>query len=616
MAHNKPINQSKLGQQKARAALLPDEFAVIGNLISRGEFERAITALQKHVAKPDPSHDALTLMGGALARLKRYDQAEYYFRKVAQLHPNAAPALSNLALILAEQGRPADAAPIYEQAFTLRGGLTPSNVANYAACLNTLHRSTEAAAFVERALQHIQADSWILAHYANALSLAGRIEASFEVSRQAVARDQGSIFHRSSLAARANYIPALTAEQIAMAHRACGQLVERSVAAMNRPLALRTAPINSARPTIGILSNDLREHAVTSFLIPYLRHADRAAFRLVAISTTLVTDQRTAELRPLFDQFIEISGVDQHALAERIARENIDVLIDLNGLTDGSHLSALALKPAPIQITYLGYPNTTGLSSVDYRITDSFCTPPGTESLFTEKPLRIDPTMHCFEPRTPAPVADGYTPPAAKNGFVTFASFSTTAKLNAPLLDLWAKVLAAAPTAKLVLSHHGFADPHLRAGLTAYFEKQGIEATRIDCRQPVKTTTEAINRYAEVDLVLDTFPYTGTTTVCEALTSGVPVISRKGETPAARVADSLLRAAGLPEYSTDSPEAYIALATKLAEQTLAAAKTNPTKLAQDRAALAAKVRSSPLCDGPAFAKRFEAAIRSVVAAAK
>jgi predicted O-linked N-acetylglucosamine transferase (SPINDLY family) len=288
--------------------------------------------------------------------------------------------------------------------------------------------------------------------------------------------------------------------------------------------------------------------------------------------------------------------MDDAALSSRIRSEQIDILLELNGHTGGNRLPALADKPAPVMIHALGYPNTTGLDAVDWRLVDSITDPPGAEAFCTERLLRLDPCFLSYAPPHNAP--EPQIPPAESR--ITFGVFNALAKITNETLGWWAAILAALPGARLLFKTTAFSDPAARAHFVERLTAAGIDAARYEIA-PGTGIVEHMAAYGRVHVALDTAPYNGTITTCEALWMGVPVVCLAGDRHAARVSATLLHAIGKPEFIAQSPEEYIALAIRLAQ--------DRTTLEQLRFRLRETMRQSPLLDAEAYAGRFYGALR-------
>jgi protein O-GlcNAc transferase len=285
-----------------------------------------------------------------------------------------------------------------------------------------------------------------------------------------------------------------------------------------------------------------------------------------------------------------------------IERDQIDILVDLAGHVGDNRLLVMARKPAPIQVTYLGYPDTTGLAAIDYRLTDVIADPPdlGAQRFYTEELAFLPDGFLCYRPPDFAPVIAPL--PAEKAGFVTFGSFNNNCKINPTVTDLWAQVLRANANSRLLLKLKGGDDTSIRDRYLDLFEKAGLGRARVDI-QGWKSPDEHLQTYAQMDIALDTYPYNGTTTTCEALWMGVPTVSLLGECHPSRVGLSILTRLGLEFFVASTPREYVAKATALA--------TNLPALAQIRRTMRARIAASGLCYAKGFAARVEAAYRQM-----
>jgi len=289
-------------------------------------------------------------------------------------------------------------------------------------------------------------------------------------------------------------------------------------------------------------------------------------------------------------------------VAERIREDEVDILVDLTGHTGENRLLVFARKPAPVQVTYLGYPNTTGLPTIDYRLTDAWADPPGqTECFHTEELVRLPDGFLCYQPLQESP--DVTVLPAKAAGRISFASFNNASKVGAEVIALWSKILHAVPGARLIMKAAQLSDLGVRGHFESLFEQQRISPAQIELRGSVLASTEHLAMYQEVDIALDPFPYNGTTTSCEALWMGVPVITLAGRTHAARVGVSLLSSVGLPELIADTPAAYLELAVRLAKDL--------DRLETLREGLRHKMQQSPLTDATGFTRSLESVYRMI-----
>jgi predicted O-linked N-acetylglucosamine transferase (SPINDLY family) len=356
---------------------------------------------------------------------------------------------------------------------------------------------------------------------------------------------------------------------------------------------------DAERPlSIGYMSGSLDGRVLGHFLRNVFVHHDRAQFSTYAYSATKHADATTDELKRTFEHWRDVRALDDDAVAALIAKDGIDILVDLDGHTPDARLFVLARKPAPVQITWLGYWNTTGMTTVDYVITDPYTTPEGSPQRYTERPLYLPDTRFCY---APVPYAPQVAPlPALTRGKFTFGSFNRYDKLGPELIATWAEILSLSPDTRLVIKNSAIDVPHARAELARRFAAHGIAAERVELRG--RTPHAAmLAEYGDIDLALDTFPYNGGLTTCEALWMGVPMVAIAEERMISRQTAAMLRAVGLPQFIANSRDDYVALAMHWSRRR--------DELAAIRAGLREQMRTSALCDGPRFTRELEGALR-------
>jgi predicted O-linked N-acetylglucosamine transferase (SPINDLY family) len=355
-----------------------------------------------------------------------------------------------------------------------------------------------------------------------------------------------------------NYHPSLTPKEKFEEHL---RWAARHATFPLKPKPRRTGP---RRLKIGYVSADFYRHSVSSFIEPILAGHDRGRFEIFCYSDVLKPDETTARLQALPVNWRPITGIGQDRAAEIITNDEIDILVDLGGHTKRNRMLLFARKPSPIQATYLGYPNTTGLSQMDYRFTDAYADPAGeSDRWHTEKLIRLPHGFLCYH-APPDDLVIATASRAQENRVITFASFNVLSKLTTVAISIWSRILAVVPRSRLILKNSSLFDPGVRQLIETAFAKNGISSDRLDLRPPTETLAEHLAVYRQADIALDTFPYNGTTTTCEALWMGVPVITWTGDTHAARVGSSILNQIGLPELIGASPEDYLRRAVELA----------------------------------------------------
>ena len=396
-----------------------------------------------------------------------------------------------------------------------------------------------------------------------------------------------------------NYCPSWTRERQLALHAAFGEALERE---LGPPPARVFAARGDGPVRVGLVSPDLRSHSVAWFVEPLLTQHDRARIQLLVYQTNALADAVTARLKPHAKVWRVMDNISDAGLAEVIAADKVDVLIELSGHTHAHSLGCMHLRPASVQWTYLGYPNVTGVRSVDARLVDAWTDPVGVAEAPCERLLRMDRPFVCYQP--PANCKEPGPLPCGARGGVTFGSFNNAQKLSVATVALWARVLAAVPGSRLLLKGVAFTEPALRERVIGRFVAAGVEASRVEVLPRAATTAEHLALYDRIDIGLDPIPYNGTTTTCEALWMGVPVITLAGETHAGRVGVSLLHSVGLDELAGADEDAYVAIAAALAGDVV--------RLAELRAGLRAKMAASSLCDAAGFCRVFEALCEGAV----
>jgi predicted O-linked N-acetylglucosamine transferase (SPINDLY family) len=350
---------------------------------------------------------------------------------------------------------------------------------------------------------------------------------------------------------------------------------------------------------VGFLSPAFTAGPTATFLRPLLSNLDRARFEAVAYNVGR-DDESSRNLQPLFSRWHALWDASDDAVAGCIAADDIDVLVDLAGHTPGGRPLVLARKPAPVIATWLDYFDTTGLDAVDYLIGDPVSTPADGAQRFSEQVVRIAPARLCYEP---PPYAPAVAPaPALRNGHVTFGSFNRLSKIAPPVIGLWARLLAAVPDSRLLVKNAALADGGMRETLLGQLAAHGVDRDRVRLRAHT-AHARMLGEYGDVDIALDTFPYNGGLTTCEALWMGVPVVTMLGNAMISRQTAALLEAAGLPQLVARDERHFVEIATTLA--------TDLPRLAAMRAGMRQRLAASPLLDAPRFARQFESALEAM-----
>ncbi|HEX2837472.1 MAG TPA: tetratricopeptide repeat protein [Phycisphaerales bacterium] len=563
------------------------------NLIAAGEHARAIATLRTALRRDPADADALSLLTTACLRAGDAAGAEGSAQRLVQLMPDDFRAWHNLGNTLLHFGRVSDA----EDPLLRARGMAPRDP-NVLIALSNLYASTDCWSQSQEVCREGLAvtpdDSRLLANLAVALHGAGRIDEAFPLILQACRQSPGRLDHADAAAAMSTYSPGVGAEESFRLHCRYGEMLEAATAVM--------APLGGhARPgpvTVGVVSPDLRDHAVANFIRPVVEHADPEKVRFIAYSLAVREDTVSASLKPLFDAWRHVPFAPHAEVAQRVRSDGVDVLLDLAGHTRGHRLPVFAMRPARAHATWMGYPNTTGLTRMDARISDGIADPSETATFNCERLVHVGPCLVAFaRVREPATAERGSDAP------IRFVSFSSLLKVNDALIRQWAAVMHQVPGSILTLKHHAIADSGVRANIAARFEAAGLSPDRVRPDLPAKNSAGVLPEYDDADIALDTFPYAGTTTTCEALSMGVPVVTRTGETSASRVGRSLLEAVGLGELVAASEREFVEIAAGLA--------LDRPRLRSVRARVRESYRTSVLADASGFGRRMADVLVSI-----
>jgi len=557
-----------------------------------GRIDQALAAVRLRLRLQPKDLEAIQVLALLLVQSGRRDEALHHLGRAVEIEPRLPGPRNNYGVALLDAGRTKDAIIQLRRACELdptyeRGWL------GLACALNTASDANGALEACERGLALRPDWPEMLGAKAGALAAGLRIDESIATLERAVALQPTHAPSRSDLLLMANYVERTPMELFEL-HR---RLARAGRSEPNPPESDRD-PERILR--LGVLSGDLRSHSV-GFFAQALFHNRPADVRTVVFSTatTRADDALEATFRAKADAWIDAPSMSDHALDAAIREQRIDVLVELSGHTSGGRLHALARKPAPVIVSAIGYPNTTGHPAVDARIVDSTTDPAGSESLATERLVRLDPCFLCFTPPTgaPEPTLPEVSAP------ITFGSFNLASKISPGCVRLWNAVLSAVPNSRLLVKSRSVVDEEMRQRLLDMLVAGGIDAARVETIGYTKSIAEHLKLYSRVHVALDTMPYNGTTTTCEALWMGVPVVARLGERHAARVSASLVKAAGFPELVAESDEDFVRIAATLA--------ADRARLGAFRESARSTIAASPLLDASAYAHRFHAAMRGL-----
>lgn len=548
--------------------MAPEDGAIRSNLACAlsdlGRAADAAAALRVALAL-SPDHADAWFNAGALRNADDVAGAEADYRRALRLKPGMGEALSNLGDLVQRRGESSRAIELYRAAMAARPDLAAPVV-----------------------------------NLGEALKSQGRIAEAIAVLQDGVARHPDLALLHSNLLFALHYTPWVPPEVIARAHAHWAERHARPLMPEGKRFANDRSP--GRRLRVGYVSPDFRAHACAHFIEALLRGHDRAAVEVIGYPTGRRRDAVTERLRALTDGWRPLAGLDDATAAALVERDRIDILVDLAGHTAEGRPLLFARRPAPVQVTWLGYPDTTGVPVIDARLTDAIADPPGlTDGWHAERLIRLPKGFLAFQPSSGIDAAAD--PPALANGFVTFGSFNNAAKVTTEVLRVWSAILKQVPSARLVLKSAAFADPPTRARWIERFSSDGIAPERIDLLPPLRSVEHHLRAYDRIDIALDPFPYTGTTTSCEALWMGVPVVTLTGRHHVSRVGASLLSWCGVPDLIAADDAGYVRIAAALA--------TDLPRLGALRRGLRGMLERSPLLDHRGFARTVEDAYRGL-----
>jgi protein O-GlcNAc transferase len=424
----------------------------------------------------------------------------------------------------------------------------------------------------------------------------GRLDESINYFQRAVEINPDHALARFNELFVLNYSPDQSPADIAAKHFEVGRWVGRL--GINPKKSFLNQPNEDRALRVAYLSSDFRDHSVAHFILPVLESHDQSRFEIYVYHNHFRTDDFTRRAQRAAFQYREVAGMNDTDLMKQIAADRIDLLVELNGLSRGNRLKMLAQRAAPVQLTWLGYPNTTGLESMDYRIVDAVTDPVDqSENLSSEKLIRMPDVFSVYQPPPGLPAVG--SAPFRKNGFVTFGSFNNLPKINAAVLNAWAAILNALPESRILIKSMVLRYQNPARRLLQALLERGVKEDRIDLVGYSKDKAVHLDYYNQVDICLDTFPYNGTTTTCDSLIMGVPVITLEGGDHRSRVGASQLRALGLDDLLAGNENEYVENAVSLA--------LDPDRLQSLRANLRERMKTSPLMNAVAFTRELETA---------
>lgn len=615
-------------QQDPRCADALHLLGCLSDQMGRAEAAAALILQAIEVNRKVPAYHYN--VGNVLLRLGRTDAAIRHYKSAVRLQPDYAAAYNNLGLAFAAQGSP-DAIQAFRTAVHLKPDYPDAHY-NLANAWKAQGRLAKAVESYRQALALSPDNPDIHYNLANTLKASGLLDDAVRSYLAAIKLRGGDARFHTNLGA-----VYMEQGRLELAIQSCGEalrlrpedhlahssLITATCYASNDPAALfrecerwdqqhgeplrrEVAPYANRRDAtrrlrIGYVSADFRRHAVAYFVEPVLAHHDHEACEILCYSDVAKPDEVTRRLRKYADRWVDCRGMSDDEVARRIRMDEVDILVDLAGHTAGNRLLTFARKPAPVQVSWFGFPATTGIGAMDYRFTDSILDPPDeTEKYYSERLIRLSRFYSCFQPEHNSPEIGAL--PALANGFVTFASLNNFAKVTPEMLCLWAEILQAVPSARLLLKAGGLDNGAMASEIRGFFEGKGIETERL-LLQGESGILDFLRLNSVVDVVLDPFPFNGGVTSFHALWMGLPLITLAGATAASRVGKSILTRVGLSELVAETTNRYKEIAQGLAGDI--------DRLASLRCGMRERLSSAGLLDGDGFTREVERAYRTV-----
>jgi protein O-GlcNAc transferase len=526
-------------------------------------------------------------LGNAWRVLGKLDEAATCYRHVLQLKPDLAEVHNNLGSVRKHQGKLDEALMCFRRALQLKPDFAEAHN-NLGVFFQEAGKLDEAAECYRRALQ-LKPDSVdVHNNLGSVLREQGKMDEALMCYQRALQLKPDFAWMHSNVLMMHQYRPGVTLSELAEAHAAYARQHAEPLRTTWKPHANERDPLRRLR--LGFLSPDFGRHPVGFFLIQAVENLDRSQCQTVCYCDLIVRDDLAQRFQAAATDWRDTGGWSDNRLAEQIQTDRIDILFDLTGHTARNRLLVFARRPAPVQITWIGYEGTTGLEAIDYILADRYTIPPAQERWYKERILRMPDGYVCYDPPQTAPEVAPL--PAAKNGFLRFGSFNFLGKITPQVVEVWAKVLGRVPGSRIMLKYRGLGEEAVCRRYLGLFTAVGVDPSRVELT-PRSSYAEYLSAYHEVDIALDPFPFGGGITTCDALWMGVPVIICPGETFASRHSLSHLCNIGLTETIATTLEEYVELAVSLANDL--------PRLSRLRAGLRERMAASALCDGKRFA---------------
>jgi len=561
------------------------------------QYQQAIHCFQRALTLEPDNAQTYNNLGNVYWALDEFEQAQQCYQQALALAPDYVEAHYNLGVALTYQRQFAEAVPYYQKALALDPQHVDAYI-NLGHALQFQDKVSEAIQYFKHALTLKPDVAEVYGRLGHAFVRKGLIDEAIEHYRQAVILKPSYRLAHSNLLLTLNYSEAYDPKALLAEHRRFDQL---HVAPLKKHIQ---AHLNERTPQrrlkLGYISPNFSKNSVAFFSEPLLAHHDHQHFELFCYHTDKFVDNVTQRLRGYADCWRHCVDISDADFAEQIRHDQIDILVNLT--LPGLYELVLARKPAPIQVTYLGYPTTTGVSTIDYRLSDAYVDPIGSSEAFnSETVIRTPDSYFCYRPYDNAPEVKPL--PALTQGYITFGSFNNYSKLNDKTFALWAHIITQVPGAKLLIKAKALQDPPTRQEFINRMHQLGIAAQRLVIADYTRSTEEHLQLYHQVDICLDSYPYNGATTTCEASWMGVPVVTLVGATHVARMGLSLLSSLGLTDFIAYTPEDYVRINVHYAHQWEALHRLRHT--------MRARMQAASIMQPETFTRNVEALYRQI-----
>jgi protein O-GlcNAc transferase len=566
-------------------------------LKTEGDVKKGVALYKRALMYNSQYPDAYYNLGVAYGEARKYDRATWYYELAIHFNPYCCEAYNNLGVIYKEQDNLDKAIMCYQAALAINPKFSQS-LNNIGVVYTVQGKLDEAYLYVHNAIEENP-------HYSEAYNNLGvlyrdegLIAEAIKCYEKCLAINPLSRNAGQNRLLAMNYLPQIDNRKVYIAHKDWGELFVQQFTQYTEYLN-RLDPNRILR--IGYISPDFFVHSVSYFIDAILANHNQEKYHVICYSNVVKEDTKTFKLRQYAYDWKTITGMDTKQVASLIYDDCIDILVELAGHTSGNRLDVMAMRPAPIQVTWIGYPNTSGLPTIDYRLTDEISDPQESDQQYVEKLVKLPTGFLCYSPSLEA--GEVSLPPMLTKGYVTFGSFNNLAKINHRVLDLWTRIMHILPDSHLVMKCKPFACESVKRKFIKKFEDHGIDANRLTLISLMPMNSDHMQSYSLMDISLDTFPYAGTTTTCESLWMGVPVVTLVGNCHAHNVGASILTQIGHIDWITTTVDEYVDMAVRLA--------SDPEQLSQIRANLRSRMIKSPLCNGKTFTQHLETTYRKM-----